>query len=88
MIQAIAPIDALNTIQFTGLLSADVGSLIIKIAVLTVLFLYVVYALAFFVQTRRTETWLLTLQAYYFPRYALLHLILAAGGWVLALLIL
>lgn len=88
MMQAIAPIDALNTIHLTGLLSADVGSLIIKIAILTVLFLYVVYALAFFVQTRRTENWLLTLQVYSFPRYALIHLIFVVVGWVIALIIL
>ena len=62
--------------------------LVVKMAVLAVLLGYIVFALTFWVQVRRLESWLLDLKRYPFARLALLHLILAAIGWGMAWFIL
>lgn len=62
--------------------------LVIKIAALLFLLAYLVIGFAAFIKMRRLEQWLMSLQRYNFPRYLLIHLILASIGWILALIIL
>jgi hypothetical protein len=60
----------------------------LKLIALVILLIYVVSALTFWVQVKRLEKWLADLKRYPLSQLAFLHLLLAAGGWVLALIIL
>lgn len=72
--------------QIFTFIDGETLALAVKGIVLLILLLYVVFAFAAFIQIRRLQSWLMSLEPYRFPRQALIHLGLAAVGWLLALL--
>lgn len=62
--------------------------LTVKLIVLSILFLYLIFALTIFIQAKRLEKWLFLLHQHGFPKWALVHLALAGVGWLTALVIL
>lgn len=74
--------------QISAFVTGDTITFITKAVVLVILLLYVLFALTAFIQIRRLEGWLMSLQRYRFPRYALIHLGLSIIGWLIALIVL
>ena len=56
--------------------------------IVIVLCVYTLFAFVAFIKIKRLEKWLLSLRAYNFPRYALIHLILAIIGLLMAFILL
>jgi hypothetical protein len=76
---------AANPASLTNYLEPEVVWGGIKIGLLIIFGLYTLFALASWIHVRRLENWLGRLKVYKFSRYALIHFILAAIGWLLAL---
>lgn len=60
----------------------------VKIVFLAIALFYLIFALTLYIQVRRLEGWLALLKRYHFKRWALVHLVFAAVGWLVALVVL
>lgn len=74
--------------QISAFVTGDTVTLVAKVVVLVILLLYVLFALTALIQIRRLQSWLMSLEPYHFPRYALIHLGLSIVGWLVALIVL